>query len=112
MTATKGFPSWIQSNPDFGFGFKALVCHDGVCGRHCFSFQTNSLYHKVFDSHYNGYSTDELFFVGSLLETMALLLIVLSQFNHDFGGQPWTKNTQELTKKFVVYVTRTDSEST
>ena len=23
--------SWIQGNPDFGFGFKALVCHDGVC---------------------------------------------------------------------------------
>ena len=29
---TKDTPSWIQSNPEFGFGFKALVCHDGVCG--------------------------------------------------------------------------------
>ena len=28
----KDVPSWIQSNPDFGFGFKALVCHDGVYG--------------------------------------------------------------------------------
>ncbi|EIW81008.1 alpha beta-hydrolase [Coniophora puteana RWD-64-598 SS2] len=37
--------NWIQSNPDFGFNFKALVCHDGV-----------------FDAQYNGYSTDELFF--------------------------------------------------
>lgn len=27
---TKDILSWIQSNPDFGFGFKALVCHDGV----------------------------------------------------------------------------------
>ena len=38
--------SWIQGNPEFGFGFKALVCHDGV-----------------FDATYNGFSTDELFFV-------------------------------------------------
>lgn len=22
--------SWIQGNPELGFGFKALVCHDGV----------------------------------------------------------------------------------
>lgn len=29
-TMTKAVPSWIQSNPEFGFGFKALVCHDGV----------------------------------------------------------------------------------
>ena len=32
MTMTKALPSWIQSNPEFGFGFKALVCHDGVRG--------------------------------------------------------------------------------
>uniref|UniRef100_A0A8H8CEI2 Dipeptidyl-peptidase V n=1 Tax=Psilocybe cubensis TaxID=181762 RepID=A0A8H8CEI2_PSICU len=37
--------NWIQSNPEFGFNFKALVCHDGV-----------------FDAAYNGFSTDELFF--------------------------------------------------
>jgi hypothetical protein len=24
------FRSWIQGNPELGFGFKALVCHDGV----------------------------------------------------------------------------------
>lgn len=30
-TATRDVLSWIQSNPEFGFGFKALVCHDGVC---------------------------------------------------------------------------------
>lgn len=24
--------SWIQGHPEFGFGFKALFCHDGVCG--------------------------------------------------------------------------------
>ena len=40
--------SWIQGHPEFGFNFKALVCHDGV-----------------FDATYNGYSTDELFFVRS-----------------------------------------------
>ncbi|KAG2010138.1 dipeptidyl-peptidase 5 [Coprinopsis cinerea AmutBmut pab1-1] len=37
--------NWIQGHPEFGFGFKALVAHDGV-----------------FDATYNGYSTDELFF--------------------------------------------------
>ncbi|TFL02507.1 alpha/beta-hydrolase [Pterulicium gracile] len=37
--------NWIQGHPEYGFNFKALVCHDGV-----------------FDVNYNGYSTDELFF--------------------------------------------------
>ncbi|EIN12412.1 alpha/beta-hydrolase [Punctularia strigosozonata HHB-11173 SS5] len=37
--------NWIQGHPEYGFGFKALVGHDGV-----------------FDANYNGYSTDELFF--------------------------------------------------
>ncbi|KAI0041991.1 alpha/beta-hydrolase [Auriscalpium vulgare] len=37
--------NWIQGHPEFGFNFKALVCHDGV-----------------FDATYNGFSTDELFF--------------------------------------------------
>ncbi|EED79171.1 predicted protein [Postia placenta Mad-698-R] len=37
--------NWIQGHPEFGFGFKALVCHDGV-----------------FSAMYSGYATDELFF--------------------------------------------------
>ncbi|KAG9315814.1 Alpha/Beta hydrolase protein [Chiua virens] len=37
--------NWIQGNPDFGFGFKALVSHAGI-----------------FDTTYFGYATDELFF--------------------------------------------------
>ncbi|KAH8825240.1 Alpha/Beta hydrolase protein [Flagelloscypha sp. PMI_526] len=37
--------NWIESNPQFSFNFKAVVCHDGV-----------------FDPMYNGFSTDELFF--------------------------------------------------
>ncbi|KAJ3574735.1 hypothetical protein NP233_g1567 [Leucocoprinus birnbaumii] len=37
--------NWIQGHPEYGFGFKALVCHDGK-----------------FDAPYSGYSTDELFF--------------------------------------------------
>ncbi|KAL0961326.1 hypothetical protein HGRIS_006284 [Hohenbuehelia grisea] len=37
--------NWIQGHPEYGFNFKALVCHDGV-----------------FDANYNGFSTDELFF--------------------------------------------------
>ncbi|KAG5648332.1 hypothetical protein DXG03_004904 [Asterophora parasitica] len=45
--------NWIQGHPEFGFNFKALVGHDGV-----------------FDSNYNGYSTEELFF-----------------FNHEWGGR-------------------------
>jgi len=39
--------SWIQGHPEYGFNFKALVCHDGV-----------------FDATYNCYSTDGLFFVS------------------------------------------------
>ncbi|KAL0580657.1 Dipeptidyl-peptidase 5 [Marasmius crinis-equi] len=53
--------NWIQGHPEFGFGFKALV----------------------FDSNYNGYSTDELFF-----------------FNHEWGGRPWDKGSWELSQKF------------
>ncbi|KIJ64627.1 hypothetical protein HYDPIDRAFT_112010 [Hydnomerulius pinastri MD-312] len=58
--------NWIQGNPEFGFGFKALVCHDGV-----------------FDTTYNGYATDELFF-----------------FNHEWGGRPWDPKSFELSRKF------------
>jgi hypothetical protein len=39
--------SWIQGHPEYGFKFKALVCHDGV-----------------FDAAYNGGYTDALFFVS------------------------------------------------
>ena len=43
------FFSWINGHEEeYGFGFKALVCHDGV-----------------FDTTYNGLSTDELFFVSA-----------------------------------------------
>ncbi|KAJ6563539.1 Alpha/Beta hydrolase protein [Mycena sp. CBHHK59/15] len=54
--------TWIQGHPEFGFNFKALVCHDGV-----------------FDSNYNGYTTEELYF-----------------FNHE----PWEKKSKELSEKF------------
>ena len=41
--------SWINGHDEeYGFGFKALVCHDGV-----------------FDTTYNSLSTDELFFVSA-----------------------------------------------
>ncbi|KAH0832030.1 Alpha/Beta hydrolase protein [Lanmaoa asiatica] len=58
--------NWIQGNPEFGFGFKALMCHDGV-----------------FDTTYNGYATDELFF-----------------FNHEWGGRPWEERSFELSRKY------------
>ncbi|KAF8627426.1 hypothetical protein AX17_006241 [Amanita inopinata Kibby_2008] len=58
--------NWIQGHPEYGFNFKALVCHDGV-----------------FDSNYNGYSTDELFF-----------------FNHEWGGRPWEKKSRSLSQKY------------
>lgn len=58
--------NWIQGHPEFGFGFKALVCHDGV-----------------FDSTYNGYSTDELFF-----------------FNHEWGGRPWEPKSKKLSELY------------
>ncbi|OAX40936.1 alpha/beta-hydrolase [Rhizopogon vinicolor AM-OR11-026] len=58
--------NWIQGNPELGFGFKALVCHDGV-----------------FDTTYNGYATDELFF-----------------FNHEWGGRPWESPASETLRKY------------
>ncbi|KAG6890831.1 hypothetical protein C0995_003264 [Termitomyces sp. Mi166 len=63
--------NWIQGHPEYGFNFKALVCHDGV-----------------FDSTYNGYSTDELFF-----------------FNHEWGGRnnavrPWEEKSKALSAKY------------
>lgn len=58
--------NWIQGHPDYGFKFKALVAHDGV-----------------FDSNYNGYSTDELFF-----------------FNHEWGGRPWESKSKALSQKY------------
>ncbi|KAG2147486.1 Alpha/Beta hydrolase protein [Suillus bovinus] len=58
--------NWIQGNPELGFGFKALVCHDGV-----------------FDTTYNGYATDELFFV-----------------NHEWGGRPWEPAAFEASRKY------------
>ncbi|KAF8172042.1 alpha/beta-hydrolase [Mycena galopus ATCC 62051] len=61
--------NWIQGHPE-GFNFKALVCHDGV-----------------FDSTYNGYSTEELFF-----------------FNHEWGGRPWEPEAKALSEKFSPFV--------
>ncbi|TFK40524.1 Alpha/Beta hydrolase protein [Crucibulum laeve] len=58
--------NWIQGHPELGFNFKALVGHDGV-----------------FDSNYNGYSTDELFF-----------------FNHEWGGRPWETKSKKLSEKY------------
>ncbi|KAH9941063.1 alpha/beta-hydrolase [Amylocystis lapponica] len=40
--------NYIQGHPEFGFGFKALVCHDGI-----------------FSAAYSGYATDELFFFNN-----------------------------------------------
>ncbi|KAG8908424.1 hypothetical protein FRB99_006629 [Tulasnella sp. 403] len=37
--------NWIQGHPEYGFGFKALFCHDGL-----------------FDARNGGYATDELYF--------------------------------------------------
>lgn len=56
--------SWIQGHPEFGFNFKALVGHDGVGLIRLLSASTSTESNcQVFDSNYNGYSTDELFFV-------------------------------------------------
>ncbi|KAF8583106.1 alpha/beta-hydrolase [Ramaria rubella] len=57
--------NWIQGHPEFSFGFKALMCHDGV-----------------FDTRYNGFSTEELYF-----------------FNHDYGGTPWSSKGKVLSEK-------------
>lgn len=51
--------SWIQGHPEFGFGFKALVCHDGV-----------------FDARFVGFYTDELFFVSLLPFFVSLTVLI------------------------------------
>ncbi|KAJ6559073.1 Alpha/Beta hydrolase protein [Mycena vulgaris] len=58
--------NWIQGHPEYNFNFKALIAHDGV-----------------FDSNYNGYTTEELFF-----------------FNHEWGGRPWEPKSKALSEKF------------
>ncbi|KAF9468512.1 Alpha/Beta hydrolase protein [Collybia nuda] len=73
--------NWIQGHPEYGFNFKALVGHDGV-----------------FDSNYNGYSTDELFFFnhewGGRLVIMFVLLLVLIM------ARPWEEKSKALSRKF------------
>ncbi|KAJ7784419.1 Alpha/Beta hydrolase protein [Mycena metata] len=57
--------NWLQGHPEYGFNFKALVCHDGV-----------------FDSAYSSYTSD-----------------VPSLFNDEFGGVPWSKESQAIHKR-------------
>jgi hypothetical protein len=66
------FPSWINGHEEeYGFGFKALMCHDGV-----------------FDTTYNGFSTDELFFVcESCLHSLYVLLMPLSSLTTILAGR-------------------------
>ncbi|GJJ15786.1 hypothetical protein Clacol_010064 [Clathrus columnatus] len=54
--------NWINGHPELGFNFKALVCHDGV-----------------FDTRYNGFATEELYF-----------------FHHDFNGSPIFGDSQNF----------------
>jgi len=59
--------NWIQSHPEWKeFNFKALFCHDGV-----------------FDTLYNGFATDEIFF-----------------FQQEFGGQAYSKKGYETAERF------------
>ena len=95
--------SWIQGHPEYGFDFKALVGHDGVRhGAHLSPFQINAYLLQVFDSNYNGYSTDELFFVcylavGKLHQVYSLVIPI--QFNHEWGGRPWDNKSKALSEK-------------
>ena len=58
---------------------------------------------KVFDARYNGYSTDELFFVsGPSLYYGLLIHTYLIQFNHEWGGRPWDDEAQEVIAKYVT----------
>ncbi|KAF6755918.1 Alpha/Beta hydrolase protein [Ephemerocybe angulata] len=65
--------NWIQGHPEYGFNFKAR--HTGLLPRIASP--------RVFDSNYNGYSTDELFF-----------------FNHEWGGKPWDAKSKKLSEKY------------
>ena len=58
---------------------------------------------QVFDARYNGYSTDELFFVR--VTTFIVLLKqnkinhTLIQFNHEWGGRPWDAEAKDFLQK-------------
>lgn len=58
---------------------------------------------QVFDARYNGYATDELFFVRELQHGFhPFSLIKKLQFNHDFGGPPWSSKVVEQSVFFYV----------
>ncbi|KAJ7795616.1 Alpha/Beta hydrolase protein [Mycena olivaceomarginata] len=58
--------SWIQSHPEFGFNFKALVCHDGVFDSTYNLFFTKALSEKFSPSNYvANWSTPQLLIHGS-----------------------------------------------
>ncbi|KAI0775548.1 alpha/beta-hydrolase [Trametes elegans] len=69
--------NWIQGHPEYGFNFKALVCHDGVFGAESM-----------------GYATDELFFVRRIP------MGVMETFNWEWGSRPWEPRAREVLKKF------------
>jgi hypothetical protein len=56
---------------------------------------------KVFDTIYNGFSTDELYFVRVFIFNHSIALQSFEQFNHDFGGPPWERKSRETAEKCV-----------
>lgn len=79
-------PSWIQGHPEFDFGFKALVCHDGVRFVvmivdfpvwRCSSFMISL---QVFDTKNNAFATEELYFVHDLPRLIRHALTVNAPF--------------------------------
>jgi hypothetical protein len=54
----------------------------------------------VFDTVYNGFATDELYFVRIAIVIVIFLINALSnQFNHDFGGPPWSKRGRKTAEQ-------------
>nr|GAT52270.1 dipeptidyl-peptidase 5 [Mycena chlorophos] len=73
--------NWIQGHPEFGFNFKALVCHDGI-------FDTAAL----------SLTTDIPNLVRRSRERDEDVLTWL-QFNHDFEGVAWSDKGAEGHRK-------------
>ena len=60
---------------------------------------------QVFSATYNGYSTDELFFVRVSLDTPSYVSrsdVPAVQFNEEWGGRPWDARAKANLAKYVL----------
>jgi hypothetical protein len=94
--------SWIQGHPEYGFGFKALVCHDGVRTSIFVVFFANVLRIRRSDRSLTPITMatpPTSCFSYVLAKTCSCLRVTLTlQFNHDWGGRPWDPQSRALSE--------------